>query len=70
MANIQELMQMVKQAPAEGRARVRFTITPHGSSTTYSKTICTSRPLGEVRERVRQMALRRWSRFTFTVRAL
>lgn len=69
MANIQDLMQMVRDTAPQVPA-VRFTITPHGSDVTYSKTIRTSRPMSEVRERVRQMALRRWSRFTFKVRVL
>lgn len=68
MSNIQELMFAVQHAPRVVPAYT-FRVTPNGSDVTLSKTIRSRRPIGEVRETVRRLALRRWPRgFTFSVR--
>jgi hypothetical protein len=68
MANIQDLMFAVQHAPRAVPAYA-LTITPNGSTQSYGKTIRSRRPIGEVRETVRLMAIRKWPQgFTFSVR--
>lgn len=68
MSNLQHIMQAVMSCHS-GPPAYRFQVTPTGSTLTYSKTIRTRRSIGEVRETVRQLALRRFPRgFTFSVR--
>lgn len=68
MSNIQELMFAVQHVPRAVPAYA-FRVTPNGSSESFTKTIRSRRPIGEVRETVRLMAIRKWPQgFTFSVR--
>ena len=71
MSNLQDLMCQVIHFPRRGIPVYTLRITPRGSDTELTGTIRTRRPVGEVRELVRTMALRRWPQgFTFRVRAI
>lgn len=67
MSNLQQLMGLVLSAP-QGVPAYTFRIYPTDAGAWIGKTIRTHRPIGEVREAVRQYGLRRFGRFTFTVR--
>lgn len=67
MANLQDLMALVKATPP-AIPTYTYRIYPTDAGAWIGKTIRTHRPIGEVREAVRQYGLRRFGRFTFTVR--
>ena len=70
MSNLQDLMHAVCHTPRTIPAYT-LRITPRGSEVELFGTIRTRRPVGEVRELVRTMAIRRWPQgFTFRVRAI
>lgn len=63
-------MQPVRTANSRAVPAYTLRIIPRGSDVQLHGTIRTRRAVGEVRELVRTMALRRWPQgFTFSVRA-